>query len=162
MDSKLPETLFTIPEEEPSKETTTNVNLREELLLLSKKGEIKQTETYLKKASQETLEKIKQDYDIKQLDAANEYISENLISNLSDILEYFKYVDNSDEMKEELGGNKFLKKELKSLIGNVTTYIPYIGLFCGGVVVAKYVYNKLNKDNNDKDDTKNQANEDQT
>ena len=65
---------FTLPEET---EETSNVSLREELLSLAEKGEIKQSEKYIKKASQETLERIKKDYDRKQLDAANEYISES-------------------------------------------------------------------------------------
>ena len=47
---------FTIPEET---EETSNVSLREELLSPAEKGEIKQSEKYIKKASQETLEKIK-------------------------------------------------------------------------------------------------------
>ena len=150
--TSLPEE-FKLPPEE-TKETS-NVNLREELLFLSKKGEIKQTETYIKKASQETLEKIKQDYNIKQLDAANDHISENLISNFSDLLKHLKFVDDSEEMKKELDDNKFFKKELKSLIGYVTPLIPYIGLFCGGVVIAKHVFNKKNKDGMQTEQTKN-------
>ena len=135
---------FTLPEET---EETSNVSLREELLSLAEKGEIKQSEKYIKNASQETLEKIKKDYDRKQLDAANEYISENLIAKFSDLMKNLELVDNSEEMEKELTGNQMLKKDIKSIIGYVTPYLPYIGLFCGGVVVAKHVINK--KYNND-------------
>ena len=150
MTSELPEDFTHSPPEE-----TSNVNLREELLFLSKKGEIKQTETHIKKASQETLEKIKQDYNRKQLDAANDYISENLISDFSDLLKHLEFVDDSEEMKKELDNNKFFKNELKNLIGYVTPFIPYIGLFCGGVVVARHVFNKKNKDGMQTEQTEN-------
>ena len=131
---------FTLPSEET--EETSNVNLREELLSLAEKGEIKQSEKYIKKASQETLEKIKKDYDRKQLDVTNEYISEKLISNFSELMKNLKFVDDSKKMEKELDDNQMLKKDLKNLIGHITPFIPYIGLFCGGVVVAKHVYNK--------------------
>ena len=145
MTSELPENLFsTIPPEET--EETSNVNLREELLLLSKKGEIKQSEKFIQKASQETLEKIKKDYDIKQLDATNDYISEKLISNFSEIMEQLNFVGDSKEMEEELEKSSIFKKEIKSLIGNVTPFIPFIGLFCGGVIIAKHILNKRYND----------------
>ena len=151
MTDELPEE-FNLP---PKPEETSNVNLREELLFLSKKGEIKQTETYIKKANQKTLENIKKEYDMNQLNAANEYISENLISNFSNLLEHLKYINDSEEIKKELDNNKFFKKELKSIIGYVTPFIPFIGLLCGGVVIAKHVFNKKNKDEMQTEQTEN-------
>ena len=142
---------FTLPPEE----TTEEPDLREELLLLAEKGEIKHSEKYIKKASQETLEKIKKDYDRKQLDVTNEYISEKLISNFSDLMKNLKFVDDAEKMEKELDNNQMLKKDLKKLIGYVTPFIPYIGLFCGGVVVAKHIYNKQNKDGMQTEQTEN-------
>ena len=130
---------FKIPEET---EETPNANLREELLSLSEKGEIKQTEKYIRKANQDTLIKIKKDYDRKQLDAANEFISENLISKFSDLMRNLELVNDSEEMEKELADNHMFKKEIKNIIGNVTPYLPYVGLFCGGTVVAKHVIKK--------------------
>ena len=130
---------FEIPEE--TKETP-NANLREELLSLSEKGEIKQTEKYIRKASQDTLVKIKKGYERKQLDAANEFISENLISKFSDLKKNLELVDDSEEMEKELADNQMLKKDIKNLVGYMTPFLPYIGLFCGGVVIAKHVINK--------------------
>ena len=130
---------FVIPEET---EETPNANLREELLSLSEKGEITQTERYIRKASQETLTKIKKDYQRKQLDAANEFISENLISKFSDLMKNLELVDDSEEMEKELADNQMLKKDIKNLIGYMTPFLPYIGLFCGGVYIAKHVIKK--------------------
>ena len=130
---------FKIPEET---EETPNANLREELLSLSEKGEIKQTEKYIRKASQDTLIKIKKDYERKQLDAANEFISENLISKFSDLMKNLELVDDSEETEKELADNQMLKKDIKNLIGYMTPFLPNIGLFCGGVVIAKHVIKK--------------------
>lgn len=126
----------------PKTEETLNVNLREELLSLSEKGEIKQTEKYIKKASQDALIKIKKDYERKQLNAANEFITENLISKFSDLMKSLELVNDSEKMEKELVDNQMIKKDLKNLVGYMTPYLPYIGLLCGGVVVAKHVIDK--------------------
>ena len=50
-------------------------SVRAELITLAEKGEIKHSVAYVKKASQGALEKIKGDYERKQLEETNEYIS---------------------------------------------------------------------------------------
>ena len=50
--------------------------LRDELVSLAEKHKIKYTAAYIKKASQNALEKIKQDHERKQLEETNEYLSD--------------------------------------------------------------------------------------
>ena len=52
--------------------------LRSELITLAEKGEIKQSVEHIKKASYSALEKIKAEYERKQLQETNEYLSETL------------------------------------------------------------------------------------
>ena len=59
--------------EEPTK------NYREELLRLVVEGKIKHKTKYIEKASDETLEKIYNEYQRKQLDETNEKIADTLI-----------------------------------------------------------------------------------
>ncbi len=59
---------------------------RDKLLTLVEKHEIKYTGMYIKKASQSMLEKIKQDYERKQLEETNEYLSDTLINNFSEFM----------------------------------------------------------------------------
>ena len=61
-------------------------SLRDKLLTLAEKHEIKYTGMYIKKASQSMLEKIKQDYERKQLEETNEYLSDTLINNFSEFM----------------------------------------------------------------------------
>ncbi len=49
-------------------------SVRAELITLAEKGEIKHSAAYIKKASHSALEKIKGDYERKQLEETNEYI----------------------------------------------------------------------------------------
>ena len=117
-------------------------NVRAELLTLAEKGEIKYSTAYIKKASQSALEKIKVEYERKQLEETNEYISETLMEKLSEFMEAADMIDDAKDMEEELVRNKMVKRDLKNMLGYVTPYIPLIGLVCGVTIVGKHMYNK--------------------
>ncbi len=117
-------------------------SVRAELITLAEKGEIKQGVAYIKKASHGALEKIKGDYERKQLEKTNEYISETLMGKLSEFMEATNMIDDAKSMEEELVHNKMVKRDLKNILGHITPYIPLIGLVCGVTIVGKHVYNK--------------------
>ena len=117
-------------------------NVRAELITLAEKGEIKHSVKYIKKASQNALEKIKGDYERKQLEETNDYLSETLMGKLSEFMEATNMIDDAKSMEEELVHNKMIKRDLKNILGYVTPYIPLIGLVCGVTIVGKHVYNK--------------------
>ncbi len=97
---------------------------------------------YIKKASQGALEKIKGDYERKQLEETNDYLSETLMGKLSEFMEATNMIDDAKSMEEELVHNKMVKRDLKNILGHITPYIPLIGLVCGVTIVGKHVYNK--------------------
>ncbi len=117
-------------------------SVRAELITLAEKGEIKQGVAYIKKASHSALEKIKGDYERKQLEETNEYLSETLMEKLSEFMEATNMIDDAKSMEEELVHNKMVKRDLKNILGHITPYIPLIGLVCGVTIVGKHVYNK--------------------
>ena len=117
-------------------------SVRAELITLAEKGEIKHSVAYIKKASQGALEKIKGDYERKQLEETNDYLSETLMGKLSEFMEATNMIDDAKSMEEELVHNKMVKRDLKNILGYVTPYIPLIGLVCGVTIVGKHVYNK--------------------
>ncbi len=117
-------------------------NIRAELITLSEKNEIKHSVAYIKKASQPALEKIKKEYERKQLDETNDYLSETIMEKLSEFMESANMIDDAKIMEEELSNNKMVKRDLKNILGHITPYIPLIGLVCGVTIVGKHVYNK--------------------
>ncbi len=117
-------------------------SVRAELITLAEKGEIKHSAAYIKKASQGALEKIKGDYERKQLEETNDYLSETLMGKLSEFMEATNMIDDAKSMEEELVHNKMVKRDLKNILGHITPYIPLIGLVCGVTIVGKHVYNK--------------------
>ncbi len=118
-------------------------NIRAELITLAEKHEIKHNSVaYVKKASQGALEKIKEDYERKQLEETNDYLSETLMGKLSEFMESADMIDDAKSMEEELARNKMVKRDLKNILGHITPYIPLIGLVCGATIVGKHVYNK--------------------
>ena len=133
---------------EPVNPTTETQNadqlqsVRAELITLAEKHEIKHSVTYIKKASQSALEKIKEDYERKQLEETNDYLSETLMGKLSEFMESADMIDDAKSLEEELARNKMVKRDLKNILGHITPYIPLIGLVCGATIVGKHVYNK--------------------
>ncbi len=117
-------------------------SVRAELITLAEKGEIKHSAAYIKKAGQGALEKIKGDYERKQLEETNDYLSETLMGKLSEFMEATNMIDDAKSMEEELVHNKMVKRDLKNILGHITPYIPLIGLVCGVTIVGKHVYNK--------------------
>ncbi len=117
-------------------------SVRAELITLAEKHEIEHSVAYIKKASQGALEKIKADYERKQLEETNEYLSNTIIEKLSEFMEYANMIDDSKIMGEELSNDEMVKKDLKNILGHITPYVPFIGLVLGGAIVGKHVYNK--------------------
>ena len=117
-------------------------SLRSELISLAEKHEIKYSVAYIKKASHSALEKIKGEYERKQLEETNEYLTETLMGKLSELMEGANMIDDAKSMEEELVHNKMVKRDLKNILGYVTPYIPLIGLVCGVSIVGKHMYNR--------------------
>ena len=116
--------------------------LRSKLIMLAEKCEIKHSVAHIKKASHSALEKIKGEYERKQLEKTNEYLTETLMGKLSEFMEGVNMIDNAKSMEEELVHNKMVKRDLKNILGYVTPYIPLIGLVCGASIVGKHMYNR--------------------
>ncbi len=123
-------------------ERFTSQTLRSELITLAEKHEIKHSVAYIKKASHSALEKIKGEYERKQLEETNEYLTETLMGKLSELMEGANMIDDTKSMEEELVRNKMVKRDLKNILGYVTPYIPLIGLVCGVSIVGKHMYNR--------------------
>ncbi len=138
-------TFETLNEETPSGSTLQAEDtqlLRNELITLAEKHEIKHSAAYIKKASHSALEKIKGEYERKQLEETNEYLTETLMGKLSEFMEEVNMIDDAKSMEEELVHNKMVKRDLKNILGYVTPYIPLIELVCGISIVGKHMYNR--------------------
>ncbi len=122
--------------------------LRSELIMLAEKHEIKHSVAYIKKASYSALEKIKGEYERKQLQETNEYLSETLMEKLSEFMEGVNMIDDAKSMKEELLHKKMVKRDLKNILGYVTPYIPLVGLVCGISIAGKHMYNRKTTEEN--------------
>ena len=117
-------------------------SLRSEMISLAEKHEIKYSTAYIKKASHSALEKIKGEYERKQLEETNVYLSETLMGKLSEFMEEFNMVDDAKSMEEELLHNKMVKRDLRYILGYVTPNIPLIGLVCRVSIVGKHVLSR--------------------
>ena len=131
-----------------SEEEKTTVNYREEVLRLAGERKVRHTNKYVEKASDETIEKIYKDYLAKQLDETNEHVADTLIKQLSELMTSLELVnvDDGESFKKDLGNNELFKRDVKNALSYVTPYIPFVGLVCGGICIAKYVMKKKSEE----------------
>ena len=115
---------------------------RDELIQLSDEGKIKYKKKFLKEADDATIEKISKEYVAKQLDATNERVADIIIEKFSDLLAQTEMVENECDLKKELSKNKMFRNDLKSFVGSVTPYVPYIGLISGFLTVGGFIVYK--------------------
>ena len=140
-----------IPNETPSEEESeTPIEvIREELLSLSEKGKLNYAPKYIQKANRDTLEKIKRRYDRKQLELTNELVTDMVISKYAEVLNHFKIIRNPIKLEQKLKENDLVKKEVKNLVGDLTPHIPYVGLFCGGLITFTQAVDERNDPSNE-------------
>ena len=129
-------------QEPPNAENTEIEDSRAELIRLSNAGEIKQSESYLKKASGKVIMKVRREYITAQREKANVVLAEALIETFSDLMEAISMVDSGNELREELNQDKLFKSDVKSVVAKLSPYIPYLGIVSGGVTTVKHVYRK--------------------
>jgi hypothetical protein len=104
--------------------------------------EIKQSESYLKKASGKVIMKIRREYIVAQREKANVVLAEALIEKFSDLMEAISMVDSGNELREELNQDKLFKSDVKSVVAKLSPYIPYLGIVSGGASTVKHVYRR--------------------
>ena len=132
-------------------EETQEVNYREEVLRLIGEGKIRHTNKFVEKASEETLEKIYKNYLAKQLDETNEHVTDTLIKQLSELMSSLELVDDGESLRKDLEENELFKRDVKNALSYITPYIPFVGLVCGGICIAKYVMKKKRSEEPEKD-----------
>jgi leucyl-tRNA synthetase len=109
---------------------------------LSNAGEITQSEKYLRKASEKVIRKVRKDYIVAQREKANIVLTEALIDKFSDLMEAINMEDSAKELKTELNQDKLFSSDVKSVVGMLSPYIPYLGIVSCGVTTVKHVYRR--------------------
>ena len=115
---------------------------RNELLRLSEDGEIEQKVSQLKKASGKVILRIYAEYEMKQAEKANMFLTDLLISKFSDLLGGLEAIESSDELEKDLIKDKLLRRDVKNIVEKMTPFLPYLGLLSGGITVGKHVIKK--------------------
>ena len=115
---------------------------KEELLRLVSEKKIKHTAKYIENATEETLKKIYEDYQSKELDEVNEKVTDVLITKLSELMANLDLVKDNVSLENDLSKNELFKRDVKRIIGYLTPYVPLVGLVSGGITVGAHVADK--------------------
>ncbi len=62
-------------------------------------------------------------------------------------------IDDAKSMEKELTHNKMVKRDLKTILGHITPFIPLIGLVCGVSIVGKHVLSRKTEPTEETEET---------
>ena len=94
---------------------------------------------YIKKASNKVIDKLHSEYLYMQQDKTNEILADVLIVKFSELLGMLVTVASSEELTNELRGDKLLQGNVKSAVSFLTPFTPFIVLVSGGATLGKHV-----------------------
>ena len=136
--TKIPEELVVKKKASKIKDDEVTSELREDVLKLVKKKEIKCTAAKAKKAYKAELDlSLLFKYEKEQAGQVINYFSETIVGKFSDLLDYADFFDGY-ELEKNLEKDVLFQRDLKSLISQVIPYVPMVGLVCGGIIVVKH------------------------
>ena len=135
--TKIPEEFIENPKKGKSKSKVEDdeytSELRDEVLKLAERKEVKYTVAKMKKASKSELERILVKYEKDRAEEVINYFSDTIIGRFSDLMDHMDFCNGEDLEKDAL-----FQRDLKSIISQSIPYIPMVGLVCGGIIVAKH------------------------
>ena len=121
-------------------------NKRKKLIELSKDGVVDKTAVFIRKSNKDVIDKLYDEHEHQRMSYASEFLSNLIISKFASVLGSFNRVESSDQLSEELLGDKLLKDDVAYLTRTISPNIPFIGLISGGCTTAKHVVaHKWNK-----------------
>ena len=130
----------------PPDEKSQTENKRKKLIELSKDGVVDKTAVFIRKSNKDVIDKLYDEYEHQRMSYASEFLSNLIISKFASVLGSFNMVESSDQLSEELLGDKLLKDDVAYLTRTISPNIPFIGLISGGCTTAKHVVaHKWNK-----------------
>ena len=125
---------------EPEKDNSNLEKKRDELLKLAEDGDLDKSVTYIKKASQKVINKLYTEYERKQMQKADELLTDLLISKFANTLGGPDAIESPEELTKDLKKDELLKRDVHSLVEKITPFIPFVGFLSGGITTARYVY----------------------
>ena len=108
---------------------------------------VDKTAVFIRKSNKDVINKLYDEHEHQRMSYASEFLSNLIISKFASVLGSFNMVESSDQLSEELLGDKLLKDDVAYLTRTVSPNIPFIGLISGGCTTAKHVVAHKWKDN---------------
>ena len=115
---------------------------------LAEDGDLDKSVAYIKKASQKVIDKLYTEYERKRMQKANEFLTDLLISKFSNTLGGLDAIESPEELTNDLKKGELLKRDVFSLVEQISSYIPFLGILSGGITTAKHVCDHKNKQQN--------------
>ena len=120
--------------------------LREELIELAQTKQIRQSVEKIKKATNEQLERIKNDYEVKKVRVAAKQLQTMATKSFTKALHGAGVLEDERALQKDLDDNKLLEENVVKLVATFSGESPYLGLTIAIVTVLSYVgYNAYKK-----------------
>ena len=142
---------LSIPEYEEEENQTANESeadhTRMRMVQLAEAGEISQSVKYIKKASDKVISKLYAEYLMIEQDKSNTILADVLITKFSDLMGMLETVPSGDLLAAELKEDKLLQGNIKTAVGFITPFVPFIGVITGGATLGKHMMRQRNEAN---------------
>ena len=111
----------------------------------SEAGEISQSVKYIKKASDKVISKLYAEYEMIEQDKNNTILADVLITKFSDLMGMLQTVPSGDLLAAELREDKLLQGNIKTAVGFITPFVPFIVVITGGATLGKHMMKQRNE-----------------
>ena len=139
-DLSIPEVCETEDRENQTASGTSEADhTRMRMVQLAEAGEISQSVKYIKKASDKVISKLYAEYEMIEQDKNNTILADVLITKFSDLMGMLQTVPSGDLLAAELREDKLLQGNIKTVVGFITPFVPFIGVITGGATLGKHM-----------------------
>ena len=132
-------------EDQTASEASEADHTRMRMVQLAEAGEISQSVKYIKKASDKVISKLYAEYEMIEQDKNNTILADVLITKFSDLMGMLQTVPSGDLLAAELREDKLLQGNIKTAVGFITPFVPFIVVITGGATLGKHMMKQRNE-----------------
>ena len=93
------------------------------------------------------ISKLYAEYLMIEQDKSNTILADVLITKFSDLMGMLETVPSGDLLAAELKEDKLLQGNIKTAVGFITPFVPFIGVITGGATLGKHMMRQRNEAN---------------
>lgn len=113
--------------------------MRIELIKGSEDGDVKQSVSYIRKAPEKAIRKMRAAMTNSAQERSNEEMTDMIISNLAELLGGLDAISSPENLKRDLRNDSLFKKDITTGVSKILPLIPFAGIISGGARTGAHI-----------------------